>query len=207
MEPIKIGSIVLDKGKEFNNSLFKTHFKDSILFFKEPDIFNSGLAIVDRYCRTFRDILKRYMTANSTTKYLSILQKLTNNINNTENSTTKHTPNDIWNGLAVNEETLRETIKLQQGDIVRIRTNPVEFTKKITPRYSNEIYIIERLDGLGYKLSGKRKKYFVSELLKVDKPETLDITRTRRSLRETPELVIKEHNRATRLRRALGKLN
>ena len=28
MEPIKIESIVLDKGKEYNNSLFKTHFKE-----------------------------------------------------------------------------------------------------------------------------------------------------------------------------------
>ena len=187
MEPIKIESIILDKGKEYNNSLFKTHFKDAILFFKEPDIFNSGLAIVDRYCRTFRDIFKRYITAHATTRYISILQKITDNINNTENSTTKHTPNDIWNGIAVNEETQRDTIKLQQGDTVRIRQNPVEFTKKITPRYSNEVFIIERLDGLGYRLSGKRKKYFVSELLKVESPETLDTVRTRRSLHETPE--------------------
>ena len=206
MKPIKIQSIVLDKGKEYDNSLFKTHFKGTILFFKEPDVFNSGLAIVDRYCRTFRDILKRYITAHATTRYISILQKLTDNINNTENSTTKHTPNEIWNGIAVNEETPRETIKLQQGDIVRIRTNPVEFAKKYTPRYSGETYTIERLDGLGYKLSGKRKKYFISELLKVDKPETIPKQITRRSLHETPEQVIKEHNRATRLRRVLDKL-
>ena len=204
MEPIQIHSIVLDKGKEYNNSFFKEHFKDTKLFFKEPDIFNSGLAIVDRYCRTFRDILKRYTSAHATTRYISILQKITDNINNTENSTTKHTPNDIWNGIAVNEETPRETIKLQQGDTVRIRTNPVEFTKKIVPRYSNETYTIERLDGLGYRLSGKRKKYFVSELLKVETPESLDTVRTRQNV--SPDRVISQHKNKMKLRRVLNKL-
>src|SRR5690348_5628690 len=72
MKPIIIESIICDKGTEFGNNQFKTHFgrqprddptqsgvppNNAKIFSKNPEIFNSSLAIVDRLCRTFRDIL------------------------------------------------------------------------------------------------------------------------------------------------------
>src|SRR5690348_9846500 len=79
MKPIQIESIICDRGTEFGNNQFKTHFKNAKLFYKNPEIFNSSLAIVDRLCRTFRDLLNKYFTAYKTKKYIDVLQKLTDN--------------------------------------------------------------------------------------------------------------------------------
>ena len=120
MKPVMIRSIIADRGLEFNNKYFKEHFKGVNIFYKDPELFNSALAIVDRYCRTIRDIMQRYFTAYGTTKWYTRLQDFTDNINDTINSTTKHTPNEIWYGREINEQDLTdETIKLSVGDLVR----------------------------------------------------------------------------------------
>ena len=167
MKPIIIESIIADRGTEFGNNQFKTHFKHTKIFYKDPEIFNSSLAIVDRMCLTLRNLLNRYFTAYKTKKYIDVLQKLTDNINNTINSTIKHTPNDIWNGKAINEQTIREVETLKVGDRVRIRNSSGIFNKKHTSNFSTDIYTVDRIDGLGYRLDGKRRKYFISELLKI----------------------------------------
>ena len=164
---ITIESIICDKGTEFGNNLFKNHFKNVKIFYKDPNVFNSSLSIIDRYCRTLRDLLNRYFTAYKTKKYINVLQQLTQNINNTISSTIQHTPNDIWQGKEINPQTPRYIQKLNIGDTVRIKNNPATFKRKNTFNYTNEIYTVESIDGLGYKLSGKVRKYFISELLKV----------------------------------------
>ena len=105
MKPISITSIVCDKGLEFNNKFFKEHFKNTNIFYKDPGVFNSALAIVDRYCRTLRGMIQHYFTAYGTTKWYSRLQDFTNNINDTVNDTTKNTPNDIFYGREITNRT------------------------------------------------------------------------------------------------------
>ena len=113
MKPVMIRSIIADRGLEFNNRYFKEHFKSVNIFYKNPELFNSALAVIDRYCRTIRDIMQRYFTAYGTTKWYTRLQDFTDNINDTINSTIKNTPNEIWYGREINEQDLTdETIKL-----------------------------------------------------------------------------------------------
>jgi hypothetical protein len=91
------------------------------------------------------------------------------------NSTTKNTPNDIWLGLALNEQPPRPIIQLQGGDKVRIKNNPDQFRKKHLPNFSDEVHTITSIDGLGYHLDGKRQKYFISDILHIDIVESPDL--------------------------------
>ena len=177
MRPVMIRSIIADRGLEFNNKFFKEHFKGVNIFYKDPELFNSALAIVDRYCRTIRELIQRYFTAYGTTKWHTRLQDFTDNINNSINSTIKNTPNDVWYGREINEQDLTDdTIKLNVGDLVRIKNNPETFKRKHTNNYSETVYTVEKLDGLGYRLLNKRRKYFISELKLVNGFETPELS-------------------------------
>ena len=86
--------------------------------------------------------MQRYFTAYGTTKWYTRLQDFTDNINDSINSTIKNTPNDVWYGREINEQDLTdETIKLNVGDLVRIKNNPETFKRKHTNNYS-ETYIL-----------------------------------------------------------------
>ena len=91
------------------------------------------MAIVDRYCRTIREIIQRYFTAYGTTKWYTRLQDFTDNINDTINSTIKNTPNDIWYGREINEQDLTdETIKLNVGTLLELKITQI-LLKENTP--------------------------------------------------------------------------
>ena len=75
-----------DKGSEFNNQKFLTHFKSlndaGKIYFKNPEIHNSGLAIADRAVRSVRDIFKRLFVKNYNLIWINSL----NDVEQTYNS-------------------------------------------------------------------------------------------------------------------------
>lgn len=52
-------------------------------------------AIVERFIRTLRGLLFRYMTENLTDTYIDVLEKLVDNYNNTKHQTIGMAPNDV----------------------------------------------------------------------------------------------------------------
>ena len=126
-----IVSITADEGNEFKNSQFQNHFKDVPIFFKDPELHNSSLAITDRMCRTIRDLLKRYMTANDTHNWIDVLDDITDNINRSVNRTIMNTPKSIYNQTATNNQIIRPPPpKLKVGDKVRIKVSGSAFNTK-----------------------------------------------------------------------------
>ena len=68
-------------------------------------------------------------------------------------------------------------LNYRSGTLLGIKNNPDTFKRKHTNNYSESVYTIERIDGLGYRLEGKRRKYFISELKlvkDVDEPELIE---------------------------------
>ena len=51
--------------------------------------------IIERFNRTLRGRIDKYMTTNKTKKYIDVLNKLVKNYNNTVNSATGEIPNDL----------------------------------------------------------------------------------------------------------------
>ena len=171
---VKIYSFVMDAGSEFNNNAFNKHYANVKMYRKSPHIHNST-GIVERRNGYIRDVLQKYFTSYHTLKWVDVLQKINNNINNTYNRTIKHPPVDVWNRHQKNEQEPRESpTKYEAGDRVRLLIQTKDFEKKSTGRYSNEIHNITFIDGLGYRLGGIERKVF--PLRRIRHPNDINIS-------------------------------
>ena len=91
----------------------------------------------------------RYFTANSTRKYIDILDEFVNSYNNTNHSSIKMTPteaskreneNEVWRNLYGDySPPERKTPKFSVDDKVRITKKKGIFDKGYTPRWTEEV--------------------------------------------------------------------
>ena len=72
-------------------------------------------------------------------------------------------------GKILKQEPPREVETLNVGDQVRILLRNNNFEKKNLQKWSSKIYQVVEKVGVGYMLNGEKRKYFINELLKVDK--------------------------------------
>lgn len=141
------------------------------------------LGIVDRFIRTFRRRLIRYMVENKTLNFMPALQKILDGYNNTPHiSLYGKTPNEIYDSLMysnlimeLNEKHNRKVREkqndIQEGDFVRVVLLKKKYEKEgIT--FSNDVYVVDKKDGnrfivktLKDEIVDKRYKY--NELQKV----------------------------------------
>lgn len=138
-----------DQGSEFFNvrvtSLLKRFGINQYHSFSEKKA-----SIVERFNRTLKERMWRKFTEQGTFRWLNILPLLIRNYNNSVHSTTGLKPVDITrdNELLVLNRIVkhRKTFKLKQkffvGDKVRISRIPKQFTKGYWPRWSNEVYVV-----------------------------------------------------------------
>ena len=107
----------------------------------------------------------KYFSANSTRKYIDILDRLVEDYNNTTHSSTGFTPNEasqkkneseVWWNLYGNYSTLkRKKPKFSVGDKVGITKKKGVFEKGYTPRWTEEIFKVREVhytDPITYKI-------------------------------------------------------
>ena len=173
----RINSYCFDLGKEFVNRYFDeyTTQKRVKLFPKNPDVSNSSLATIDRAIRTIRAIISRYFTATKTLNWISVFQKILDNINGSVNRTIKVRPIDIWNNVEINRQEIRTPPeRIPIGSKVRVRKRKGAFSKGGN-NYSSKVYTILEYNGNGYSLVEKTGKYYGTELMIVnDDAENVD---------------------------------
>ena len=78
----------VDKGKEFYNS----HVKKLVSLYSTENEEKSS--VVERWNRTMKEKMFKYFSANSTRKYIDILDKLVDQYNNTTHSSIGMTPKE-----------------------------------------------------------------------------------------------------------------
>jgi len=119
--------IWVDKGKEFYNKDVKLllEWKSCSLYSTE----NEKSCVVERWNRTMKEKMFKYFSANSTRKYLDVLDEMVNNYNNTRHSSIKTTPFEtslkknetaVYRNLYPDRRISRPKPKLKIGDRVRI---------------------------------------------------------------------------------------
>ena len=85
-----------DKGKEFYNK----HVKDlGVPLYSTENEEKSS--VVERWNRTMKEKMFKYFSANSTRKYIDILDEMVNNYNNTKHSSIKMTPLENYEKILV----------------------------------------------------------------------------------------------------------
>ena len=170
------------------------------------------LGIVDRFVRTIKQYIQKYMLAHEDLKWTKYLDKLVDLYNDTPNSGIKDmTPNEVFDdqdymeglhkGQKAYNKKVSDTFDFEVGDHVRAMLGKGTFEKE-KQRFSSEIYTIVEQDGYKYILkdgegNAVKRRYRPSELLKVAK-----VTERLGKVKEVAE---KSHKHVTKVRNALGK--
>ena len=147
----------VDKGKEFYNK----HVKALIELYSTENEEKSS--VVERWNRTMKEKMFKYFSANSTRKYIDVLDDMVKNYNETTHSSIKMTPieaskrmneNRVWHNL-YSIPVPGSKPKYSVGDRVRIVKKKKHFEKAYTPKWTEELFIIEKIqytDPPTYKL-------------------------------------------------------
>ena len=123
----------VDKGSEFYNNSFKKWLKDNDI--EMCSIHNEGKSVVaERFTRTFKNEIFKYMTAISKSVYINKLGDIINEYSNTYHKTIKMKPVDVKDNTYIDfeEKVNNKDTKLKIGDHVRISKYKNIFAKGYT---------------------------------------------------------------------------
>ena len=186
-DDIKI--IEADEGSEFINSKFKKLLSDNNieLFLFNKSISPNSLAYVERYNKTIRTKIDKYLKSYKTNKYIDVLDKLVNNYNNSNHRGINMKPNDVDKieenkihekklNLKLNVlKEINENIKV--GDNIRILKKKKIFSKGQSTYYSKSTYEIIDKQDLKFKVknldNGKIKLILPFQIKVINKDEII----------------------------------
>lgn len=184
----KVEFLTTDQGSEFNSKLFKDAVSDLgiVQYFSEVGD-KTQMGKVERFNRTLRDMITKYMTTNSTTTWYKVLPDLVDNYNNTKHSSIGIAPNQVD---FVKAELIRmkesdkgykshdEFIKIKVGDKVRVQNDRGVFDKG-GQTFSTDIYTVKSIQGFSFTVADEKgvinpKRYKYYEVKKVGPVERLE---------------------------------
>ena len=126
---------------------------------------DKGKEFYNRDVQKLISLYHKYYSANSTKKYIDVLDELVKNYNNTAHSTIRMTPteaskkeneNKVWKNLYGDyNPPKRKTPKFSIGDNVRITKKKTLFEKGYARRWTEEVFTVSKVqytDPLTYKI-------------------------------------------------------
>lgn len=161
-----IKNIMIDDGSEFKGVFKKWCFENNInLFIVDGETKNS---ICERFIRTIKERLWRYIKKKGIPKWREILPKIIISYNTTKHRTIKMAPNDVNNG---NSHIVYKTMfpkrfikyppKFHRGDIVRHSIDTRNFRKPYEGRYTLKVFRIRKIK---YNPRGKYPLYILEDV-------------------------------------------
>lgn len=145
----EINLLTMDSGTEFTNKGCTKWFLDNNIktFYCISD--SHKLGIINRFHRTLKEKLLKYMTAEDNTRWIDVIDKIVKNYNNSINRGTGYTPTEASNSfiqsmiISKAEDKTNEIIddEIKINDECRLKVNK-ELFQKMKIKYSNEIYKI-----------------------------------------------------------------
>jgi hypothetical protein len=164
-KPLKLQT---DHGTEFTNSTLQDYMRENGVhhfFTYNPDI---KASIAERFNRTIKEKVYKYMTYKDTRVYIDVLQDLVHSYNNTYHRSVKMTPTEaslpenkkqVWRNLYGDRVRKipysRIKFKYRLGDYVRISVERDVFRKGYKQRWTSEVFRVVKQsprDPVVYKL-------------------------------------------------------
>ena len=142
----KPNKICVDKGSEFYNNAFKKWLKDNDI--EIYSIHNEGKSdVAERFIRTLKAEIYKYMTAISKNVYNDKLDDIINEYNNTYHRRIKMKPVDVKDNTYIDfeNEVNNKDPKFKIGDHERISKHKNIFAKGCTPNWSEEVFVIKKV--------------------------------------------------------------
>ena len=109
---------------------------------------NEGKSVIaERFIRTLKNKIYKYMTSISKKVYIDKLDGIVNKYNNTYHSTIKMKPVDVKSNTYIDssKEINNNVPKFKIGDTVRILKYKKVFTKGYSPNWSKEAFVIKKV--------------------------------------------------------------
>jgi hypothetical protein len=211
-KPLKLQT---DLGTEFTNTVIRDYMKQEGVqhfFTWNPDI---KASIVERFNRTIKQKVFKYMTYKDTHHYLDILPDMVHSYNNTYHRSIKMTPTEasrpenekrVWRNLyggrvakegdqnkLKRRRTKKKKFKYEVGDYVRLSEERGVFRKGYKQRWTGEVFRVTKQsprDPVVYRLEDLKGEplvgsFYELELQRVSKPETEAIDKQQQQ--EAPE--------------------
>ena len=172
----KPNKIWVDQGGEFYNKDVEKILGNIKLY---STYGKAKACIIERFNRTFKNMMYKQFTKNSNHEWLNILQPLMKEYNNKYHRMIKATPAEIYDGENVieppeSDEKNKHKNKFKIGDHVRISYDKKVFDKSYLPNWTAEIYTIETIKKTNpwmYKIKDHenniiKRSFYESELQK-----------------------------------------
>ena len=141
----KPNKIWVDKGSEFYNASFKKWFQDNDIVMYSTH--NEGKTVIaERFIRTLKSKIYKYMTSVSKNVYIDKLDDIVNEYNNTYHTTIKMKPIDVKDNTYINtsKKINYKDPKFKVCDRVRISKYKSIFAKGYMPNWSEELFVIKK---------------------------------------------------------------
>ena len=187
-----------DRGTEFYNKQVKDLLNENNIKLYSTNNSEIKSAVIERFNRTFKNMMYKKFTENNNTIFYNILDELVNNYNNKYHSTIKMAPiegskkiNEMKIKNIYNFEKTKKPGKFKIGDRVRISLEKNIFEKGYETNWTQEIFVIydikysnvpyyylkdlnnEKLQGTFYQEELQKTKqddlYTIEKILKTDK--------------------------------------
>lgn len=172
-------AIFSDSGNEFKG-VFTSYLEEKNIAELKAEIGNHhSLGVIDRFTRTFKTMIAKYMTANNTTKYIDKIDDLLEAYNTTPHSSLgDYSPHQVIDddkaynlvkkiNLAKmkfnNERNRKVSHSIKVGNDVRIKLKKKTFQKGYDITYSKEIYTVREINGDKATLNNG-EKYKIEDL-------------------------------------------
>ena len=187
-----------DRGTEFYNKQVETLLNENNIKLYSTNNSEIKSSVVERFNRTFKNMMYKKFTENNNTIFYNILDELVNNYNNKYHSTIKMSP--IEGSKKINEKKIRNIYNFEKtnklgkfkiGDRVRISLEKNIFEKSYETNWTEEIFEIydikysnvpyyylkdlnnEKLQGTFYEQELQKTKqddlYTIEKILKTNK--------------------------------------
>lgn len=142
-----------DKGGEFSGRAMQNMLKKYDINFyvtKNPDV---KAAVVERFNRTLKTKMFKYLTFKNNFRYIDVLQKLVKAYNNTVHRTIKLKPKDVneknilmvYNNVYGNARPIKQKKLLSVNDHVRISKYKHALEKGYKGNWSDEVFTIKNI--------------------------------------------------------------
>ena len=148
----KPSKLWVDRGGEFYNRAMDRWLEENGI--ERYSTYNEGKAVVvERFNRTLKTRMWKYMSANTTYRYIDVLDELLRKYNSSYHRSIRMTPikasdkrneSAVWNHLYGNAVDPIKP-KLKVGDRVRISKKKTIFEKGYTPNWTEEVFEITRV--------------------------------------------------------------
>lgn len=172
-------SIYCDEGTEFTNRDFQNLMKEydiEIIYTLRHAPF------VERFNRTIKSLMSRYLQVTDTKTVSKILPSLIENYNNSYHKAIGMAPNEVndknyiqvWNSIRRQSTVGKPREKIKVGDKVRVLIKEKLNEKKYKPRWSKMVYTISKIDGINYYIDELHRKYlraYITKVTHIEKPE------------------------------------